>query len=68
MEWIDIKEALPPLNVLVVTKYNTEKSVGRVIEYRMGKTAGTHQPNLTLSWASQEPYIHNPTHWMHLPK
>ena len=68
MEWIDIKEALPPLNVLVVTKNGGEKSVGMVSEFRMGREAGTQQPTLSLSWKSQQPYIHNPTHWMHLPK
>ena len=68
MEWLSVKKYLPPYNTLVLIKDDNQKSVGRIKEIKMVMNAASHEKKVDYTWTSIEPYVHSPTHWMHLPE
>lgn len=70
LEWLSIKEYVPPFNVMVVIKNeNDVVSVGRIVEIRTVVSETDRSIRIaSYEWSSVEPFIRNPTHWMHFPK
>lgn len=68
-QWTSIKDGVPPFNKGVLTTDGKEVSFGRITKVEIHRPIDKTSPDYAkYTWASIEPHILTPTHWMHLPK